>query len=247
MRIQPIKTHSIQPSERDLCAILDRYLTHLPERSVLAITSKIVSICEGRVLPMVGVDKQALIAEEAERYLPADPRYGVSLTIKQDMLIATAGIDESNSDGHYVLWPSDAQCSADAVREHLRQRFGVREVGVVITDSRTTPLRLGVTGVALAHSGFRALNDYVGTKDLFGRALRMTKVNVMDALATGAVLVMGEGSECTPLALLEDLPFVSFQERNPSAEELGALRIPLEDDLYAPLLTRVDWQRGRGR
>jgi putative folate metabolism gamma-glutamate ligase len=247
MRIQPLETHPIQPSERDLCAILDRYLTQLPERSVLAITSKIVSICEGRVLPMAGVDKQALIAEEAERYLPADPRYGVSLTIKQEMLIATAGIDESNSDGHYVLWPSDAQGSANVVREHLRQRFGVRELGVVITDSRTTPLRLGVTGVALAHSGFRALNDYVGTKDLFGRALRMTKVNVMDALATGAVLVMGEGSECTPLALLEDLPFVSFQERDPSAEELAALRIPLEDDLYAPLLTRVDWQRGRGR
>lgn len=245
MRTQPIKTHPIQPSERDLCAILDRYLTHVPERSVLAITSKVVSICEGRVLPMVGVDKQALIAGEAALYLPADPRYGVCLTIKENMLIATAGIDESNSDGHYVLWPSDAQASADAVREHLCQRFGLREVGVVITDSRTTPLRLGVTGVALAHSGFLALNDYVGTKDLFGRALRMTKVNVMDALATSAVLVMGEGSESTPLALLEDLPFVSFQARNPSADELAALRTSLEDDLYAPLLTRVDWRRGR--
>lgn len=247
MRIQAIKTHPILPSERDLCAVLDRYLPELPERSVLAITSKVVAICEGRVRPMVGVDKQALIAEEAERYLPADPRYGVCLTIKQDMLIATAGIDESNSDGHYVLWPSDAQGSANAVREHLARRFELREVGVVITDSRTTPLRLGVTGVALAHSGFQALNDYVGTMDLFGRALRMTRVNVMDALATSAVLVMGEGSECTPLALLEELPFVSFQERNPSPAELAALRIPLEDDLYAPLLTGVLWQRGRGQ
>jgi dihydrofolate synthase / folylpolyglutamate synthase len=246
MRIRPIQTHTISPSERDLFAVLDRHVPELTERSVLAITSKIVAICEGRVRPISGVDKRELIAEEAERYLPPDPRYGVCLTIKHDMLIPTAGIDESNSDGHYVLWPSDAQEAANAVRAHLTRRFGLREVGVVITDSRTTPLRLGVTGVALAHSGFQALNDYVGKGDLFGRALRMTKVNVMDALATSAVLVMGEGDESTPLALLDELPFVSFQARDPSKEELAALRIPLEDDLYAPLLTRVDWQRGRG-
>jgi dihydrofolate synthase / folylpolyglutamate synthase len=246
MRVQPIKTHPIAPSERDLLAIVDRYVSELPERSVLAITSKIVAICEGRVRAMDDVDKRTLIAEEAERYLAPDPRWGVSLTIKHDMLIATAGIDESNADGHYVLWPSDAQRSADVLREHLTHRFGRQALGVVITDSRTTPLRLGVTGVALAHSGFRALNDYVGQRDLFGRALRMTKVNVMDALATSAVLVMGEGSESTPMAVLEELPFVTFQPRPPSAAELQELRIALEDDLYAPLLTCVDWQRGRG-
>jgi dihydrofolate synthase / folylpolyglutamate synthase len=246
MRTRSIRTHTISPSERDLFAVLDRHVSELTERSVLAITSKIVAICEGRVRPISGVDKRELIAEEAERYLPPDPRYGVCLTIKHDMLIPTAGIDESNADGHYVLWPSDAQEAANSVRAHLARRFGLREVGVVITDSRTTPLRLGVTGVALAHSGFQALNDYVGKGDLFGRALRMTKVNVMDALATSAVLVMGEGDESTPLAVLDELPFVVFQARDPSKEELAALRIPLEDDLYAPLLTRVDWQRGRG-
>jgi putative folate metabolism gamma-glutamate ligase len=246
MRVQPIKTHPVTPSERDLLAVVDRYVTELPERAVLAITSKVVAICEGRVRPMADVDKRSLIAEEAERYLAPDPRWGVSLTIKHDMLIATAGIDESNADGHYVLWPSDAQRSANVLREHLARRFARAELGVVITDSRTTPLRLGVTGVALAHSGFRALNDYVGQRDLFGRALRMTKVNVMDALATSAVLVMGEGSESTPLAVLDELPFVTFQPRAPSAEELAELRIALEDDLYAPLLTRVDWLRGHG-
>lgn len=246
MRVQPIKTHPIVPSERDLLALLDRYVTALPERSVLAITSKIVALCEGRVRPIAGVDKRALIIEEAERYLEPDARYNVSLTLKHDMLIATAGIDESNTDGHYVLWPSDSQRTADVVREHLTRRFGRSELGVVITDSRTTPLRLGVTGVALAHSGFRALNDYVGTKDLFGRSLRMTKVNVMDALATSAVLVMGEGNESTPMAVLEELPFVTFQARSPTPAELQELRIALEDDLYAPLLTRVDWLPGRG-
>ncbi len=245
MRARAVQTPIIPPSERDLFGILDRHLARLPERSVVAITSKIVAICEGRVRPLAGTDKQALIAEEADRYLPADPRWGVSLTLKQGLLIATAGIDESNSDGWFVLWPSDAQRSAHAIRAHLAARDGLSELGVVITDSRSTPLRPGVTGVALAHSGFLALNDYVGKPDLFGRPLRMTKVNVMDGLAASAVLVMGEGSECTPLAVLDELPFVTFREGSPSAEELARLRIAPEDDLYAPLLDGVAWRTGR--
>jgi dihydrofolate synthase / folylpolyglutamate synthase len=97
----------------------------------------------------------------------------------------------------------------------------------------------------LAHSGFQAINDYRGTPDLFGRPLRMTKVNVVDALATAAVVVMGEGNEQTPLALIRDISFVAFQDRNPTEEELQGLHIELDDDLYAPLLTSVPWQRSK--
>jgi putative folate metabolism gamma-glutamate ligase len=247
MRIQPVRTHKITSADRDLFAILDAHLPAFGEGSVLAISSKIIAIAEGRVVPMASVDKQELVAEQADRFLPASAsKWGVSLTITNGMLIATAGIDESNSDGHFVLWPSDAQRSANALRGYLVQRFGLSRAGVVITDSRTSPLRIGVTGVALAHSGFRALNDYVGVQDLFGRALRMTKVNVMDALATAAVLVMGEGNEQTPLAVIDDAGLVQFQDRDPSAAELEQLRVSLEDDLYAPLLERVPWQRKRG-
>src|SRR5205823_3633039 len=111
------------------------------------------------------------------------------------------------------------------------------------TDSKTTPLRWGVTGVALAHSGFEALNSYIGQPDLFGRPLHVTRVNVMDALAAAAVLVMGEGAEQTPLAWLDDLPFVRFQPRDPTPDEIAALAIGLDEDLYAPMLTAVPWQR----
>ena len=161
------------------------------------------------------------------------------------MLIPTAGIDESNGDGYYILWPRDPQQTANDVRAYLQRRFHRTHVGVIITDSKTTPLRVGVTGIALACSGFQALNDYVGTKDLFGRALLITKVNVVDALATAAVLVMGEGSEQTPLAVLGELPFVTFQDRDPSPAEVQQLRIAVEDNLYGPLLTSVQWHKGR--
>ena len=122
---------------------------------------------------------------------------------------------------------------------------GLNHLGVIITDSITTPLCWGVTGATIAHSGFLALNNFVGHPDIFGRALNMTKVNIANALAAAAVLVMGEADEQTPLAVLSDLPFVQFQAGDPTPAELHGLHIALEDDLYAPLLKSVPWQTGR--
>ena len=243
MYLQPIRTHKITQADHDLLTILDAYLPPLPEKSVVAITSKIVSICQGRLVALTDVDRQRLIEAEADLFLPpGHSRYPVTLTIKDNLLTPNAGVDESNGNGAYVLWPHEPQPVVNQVRAHLCQRFGLRYIGVIITDSNPTPLRWGVTGFAIAHSGFQALNDYVGQADLFGRPLRMTKANLPDALAAAAVLVMGEGAESTPLALLSDLPFVHFQERDPSPEELQTLHIDRQDDLYAPLLNAVTWQ-----
>jgi putative folate metabolism gamma-glutamate ligase len=255
MNVRAFKTHAITPADHDLLAILDAYVPAVEEGTVLAITSKIVAICQGRVVKLEETldaatraeRKAALIRQEADRFLPAsESKYRVWLTIKDGRLIPSAGIDESNGDGYAILWPADVQGVANAVRAYLCRRFSRHRVGVLITDSTTAPLRLGVTGVAIAHSGFQAINDLVGTPDLFGRPLQVTRVNVRDALAAAAVLVMGEGQEQTPLALIEDLPFVTFQERDPTPAELDGLQIALEDDLYAPLLTAVEWQRGQG-
>jgi putative folate metabolism gamma-glutamate ligase len=247
MRVQAIRTHRII-QDRDLDALLDRYVPVLEEQSVLAITSKIVSICQGRLVPVGTVDKQALVEREADLYLPpTSSQYHISLTIKEHLLIPMAGVDESNAHGQYVLWPLDAQGVANRARAHLQERFALQNLGVLITDSKTTPLRWGVTGTAIAHSGFLAVNDFRGHPDIFGRPLQMTTVDVADALAAAAVLVMGEADEQTPLAVLEDLPFVCFQERDPSPEELELRWIDMQDDLYAPLLQSVDWQKGGGQ
>lgn len=253
MKVHSIKTHRITNQDRDLYAILDRYLTSFDEGSILAITSKIVAICQGRMVRVEEADKQALIESEADYWLPPSAsKYHVSLTVKDHLLIPMAGVDESNGNGYYVLWPRDPQRVANEVRAYLSGRFSRRQVGVIITDSKTTPLRWGVTGVAIAHSGFLALNDYIGQPDIFGRPLQITKVDVADALAAAAVLVMGEGNEQTPLAVIGDLPsdlthgkpFVTFQERDPTPEELRGRWIDIEDDLYAPLLQGVEWRKG---
>lgn len=245
MKVSAIHTHKITAQDQDLLALLDAYLPPLDEQSVVAITSKIVAITQGRLVKTDGADRHALIEEEADYFLPRSAsRYDVSLTITRDIIIANAGIDESNGNGFYVLWPREPQRVANEIRAHLRQRFGLNYLGVIITDSVTTPLRWGVTGAAIAHSGFLAVNNFVGHPDIFGRALNMTKVNIANALGAAAVLVMGEADEQTPLAVLHDLPFVQFQDSDPTPAELHGLHIALQDDLYAPLLKSVSWQTG---
>ncbi len=245
MIVKTIKTHKITSKDKDLYQILDKYISLVKEKSILAVTSKIISICEGRIIKINEAEKDALIKKESEYYLPAkDNRYHVSLTIARNMFVATAGIDASNGNGYYILWPKDPQKTANDIRKYLKKRFNLQKIGVIITDSKTTPLRWGVTGVALSHSGFSALNNYIGEPDIFGRKLEMTKVNAMDGLAAAAVLVMGEGKEQTPMAIIEDVPNITFQKNNPTEKELKNLRISMDDDLYAPLLKSVKWKKG---
>lgn len=245
MNVKAIKTEKVTPGSIGLFGLLDKYVNQLHEGTILAITSKVISICEGRVAPIKDSNKDKLVRQEADLYLPKEEnRYGVYLTIRDGQLVATAGIDESNGAGYYILWPKDPQKTANEIRGYLTTRFNIERVGVIITDSKTTPLRWGTSGVAIAHSGFRALKNYIGTEDLFGRKLKMTKASVIDGLAAAAVFEMGEGNEQTPMALISDVPSVEFTMQNPTKEELRELEINIEDDLYGSILKRAPWKKG---
>lgn len=247
MKVTSIRTCKVTPGSLSVEELLEQYLDSLEDCSILAIASKIVALCEGRCVPVHERSKDELVREEAELYLPAESnRYGVALAIKHGMLTPNAGIDESNADGNYVLWPKDTQKTANDIRQYLMQRFGGTKYGVILTDSAPSPLRWGVTGVCVAHSGFEAVRSHIGEEDLFGRKLQFTKVNVANGLASAANLIMGEASEQTPLAVITDVPFIEFQDRAPNDLELQEQKIEIEDDLYGALLSAVPWQRGTG-
>jgi dihydrofolate synthase / folylpolyglutamate synthase len=249
MIVRAIKTDKIIAG-MDLLAVLDKSLEDLPENSVLAVTSKIVSMCQGRVVPSDTVDRDKLVTQEADMYLPRRfSNYNFELTITKKTLIMSAGIDESNAAGNYVLWPDDPQKSANQIRKYLKDKFSLKNFGVVITDSSCTPLRWGTTGIAIAYSGFNPNNSYIGQPDLFGRKLKVSKSNVAGGLAGAGVVCMGEGSEQTPMALITDVPFVKFRDGDPTKEELETYFINnVEQDVFAPLLNSVKWEKGsRGK
>lgn len=199
------------------------------ESMILAITSKIVSLAENRLVEKSSITKAELIDQEADHNL-GEVGYGCYLTIKEGLFIPSAGIDESNSeDGHYILYPKDPFLSAHQLWQGLRKKWGLQNLGILMTDSHTTPLRRGVTGISLAHWGFQGLQNFIGTPDLFGREMVMTTVNAADGLAAAATLMMGETNECCPLAVVAWAKAV-FTEHTESQE----LRMPLKDDLYYP-------------
>lgn len=245
MIVQTIKTEKILPNAKTLTKILDIYLKNLNERNILAITSKIISLCEGRIAPMANTNKEQLIVQESDYYMPGKTsKYGYHFTIKDKTLTSASGIDESNGGDNYVLWPTDAQETANTVRQYLKSRFQLKRVGVIITDSTCIPMRLGTTGSFIGFSGFKAVNDYTGKPDLFGRPFQVSRGGIATGLAATAVLVMGEGSEQTPIAVIEDVPFVIFNDNDPTKEELDTVNIKPEDDLFYPFLNKVQWQKG---
>jgi putative folate metabolism gamma-glutamate ligase len=246
MKATSYKTHKILPKE-SLKEIVDRYLPTFPDNSIIAITSKIVSLCQNRVVLKKDItEKFQLIQQESDLYLEGaySQQYGIYLTVKNNILIPTAGIDESNGNGYYILYPQDIQSTAIEIWQHLRQRDPDKKIGILITDSHTTPLRRGVTGIALGWCGFKPLYNYIGMPDIYGHPLRVTMINLLDSLAATAVYVMGEGSEQTPLAIIENAPKIEFQDTPPSKEEVDSITISLTEDLYAPLLTDVPWKKG---
>ena len=232
MKIKTIKTAIFKPQE-NLLLFIERHILSLREGDVLAVTSKIVALSEGRYQK---ISDQASI----EKIVRAESQFVVStklvyLTIKDGMVMANAGIDESNGNGYLILLPRDSFRAAQKIREHLKKRFQLKKLGVIITDSRTAPLRAGVTGVALGYAGFRGLTDYRKTPDLFGRIFQFSRVDVADSLATAAVLGMGEGKERQPLAIISGAP-IEYGEKIIKNE----LQIDIKEDMYGPLFRQFD-------
>lgn len=247
MQIKAIKTRLMKPPKDDLYGVISAAVKKIPENSVFVVASKVVSLHQGRCLLKEDVPhKDELIRQEADRYLPRDltPNRAVVLTIKNNILIPTSGIDESNADGYYILWPKRSDKFARELYVWLRKKYKIKNLGVLIIDSHTVPLRRGVMGIALGYFGFLPIRDYRGQRDLFGRKFKMSTVDVVDSLATAAMLVMGEGNEGTPLALIGDVAFVKFTDKPYQPDKKrSSLEIHWKEDLYGPLLRSVKWNK----
>lgn len=235
MKIKTIKTRIFRENE-DLLSFVLKYIKKLPERSVLVVTSKVVALSEGRTTK---IDPSLSHDEMREKIIKTESDYMLRtkytwLTIKDGMVMSSAGIDESNADGKIVLLPKDSFKTAELLRKELKKKYKVKNLGILITDSRLFPLRAGVVGAALGYAGFKGVRDYRGTPDIFGRILKLSRTDVADGLATTAVLCMGEGKERRPLAIFTEAP-VEFRDKINKKE----LIVDPREDLYQPLFENI--------
>lgn len=231
------------PPEDSLRDAIRESKLSLKEGDIVAISSKVVSIGEGRCVSVDKHDKDTLITNESEwMYVaPKTSRWRRVFTISKGILVGSAGIDESNGSGHYILYPKDPFASARKLRLWLQKEYGVRTLSVIITDSTSMPLRRGAIGIALAWDGIDPLRDYRGTSDIFGRTIMVELANLIDSLAATATLEMGEGSEQRPLVVIRDARNIVQKNRSPKKDQLI---VPPEDDLFAPLFWRKGWKKG---
>ena len=114
---------------------------------------------------------------------------GFLLTINDGMIAPNAGIDKSNCpQGKIVLYPKDSFKTANELRKRFLKKYGIK-IGIVISDSRLMPTRIGCTGIAIGVSGFDPVDDERGKTDLYGKKLKVTFKATADCLATIGVLI----------------------------------------------------------
>jgi coenzyme F420-0:L-glutamate ligase/coenzyme F420-1:gamma-L-glutamate ligase len=246
MQLNALRMELIQPGS-DLVAIIlnainGQNLT-LENYDILAIASKAVATAENRLKKLASVKPSSRAKRIAAKF-SMEPRFvevvlheadavywGVPkalLTLKGDVLIPNAGVDQKNApEGYVVLWPRNPFKAAEKIRRDMYERTG-KHVGVLIVDSRVTPLRMGTTGIAIGLAGFEPVTDYRAKRDLYGRRILITTHSVADDLGSAAHLIMGESSEQTAAVLIRNAP-VKITEKI----DVSDVAMPREQCLFA--------------
>lgn len=252
MIVRSIQTKTFLPPQTDFFTILEEHDLGLVENSVVAVSAKVVAIHQGRCVKMESdtaacdAQKDALIKSEAQWYLERDVtvQYPRMFTIYEGTFCSSCGIDASNSNGYWTLLPKESSVFAQEFRKHLQKRYDVENVGVIVIDSRSYPMRNGTIGVTIGYSGFEPEFDYRDKKDLFGRPFHAERINVADCLASTATLAMGEGDESTPVVVMSDVPRIVFSDGVYSDDPLLQLKVPREEDVFGQFYNDRDWKKG---
>jgi len=250
MQLFGVRTKLIKPGDNLVKIILDAVkgqgLT-IEDGDILAVASKAVATVQGRMVKLSSIEPSEG-AEALARRCNMEPRHvelvlkeaeeiygGVSgslLTLKGKVLIPNAGIDHKNvPEGYVILWPERPHETAEKIRREILERTGKR-VGVLVVDSRVTPLRMGTVGVAIGIAGFEPIRDFRTKKDLYGNPMLITRHAVADDVASAAHLVMGEAGERMPIVLVKNAP-ADFNEK----VDTGSTVISARECLFMNTLT----------
>jgi coenzyme F420-0:L-glutamate ligase len=201
----------------DLFRAIQQSKFRFKEDDILVISSKFVSMSEEALVDLksVKVSRRAkdlasefkmderiaeLALQQSQHIVSGIP--GFLLTINNGMIAPNAGIDKSNCPpGKVIVYPKDSFKSANHLRKLFFDKLQLR-TGIIISDSRLMPTRIGCTGIAIGVAGFEPVEDERGKKDLFGQKLRVTFKATADCLATIGVFLMGESNESIPIVVI---------------------------------------------
>ena len=111
-------------------------------------------------------------------------------------------------------------------------QVGLKNLGVIIADSRVQPLRKGTIGIAIATAGFEPIEDLIGLPDLFNRPMEITMRAIADDLASAAQFLLSEADQQTPVVIIRNSK-VEFTESPQLTPEMAP-----EECLYMNIFSK---------
>jgi len=227
-----------------IVTVLQREGVSLNDGDVVVVAHKVVSKAEGRIVRLSDVKPSEkagevarvtgreptlieLILRETKRVVKASPEILI-VENRQGLVCINAAVDKSNVKGEdaYALLPTDPDKSAKRLCSEIMKLTG-KTVAVVISDTYSRPFRRGQVEFAIGIAGLNPFRDYRGKKDLFDYVLKVKNTALADEIASAAELVMGQGEEGVPVAVIKGLG-VDWKENASS----GDLLISRDEDLF---------------
>jgi F420-0:gamma-glutamyl ligase len=235
MEVIGVRTRILNPPKDDFYEVLRESLRDVRDGDIVLVSSKVLAIHQGRCISVKDTSLDDLVEKESEgviSYYNEVLKKHFRITLKQSTLISSAGIDQSNGNGYYILWPEHSTEFCKEIRAYLCERFSLSRLAVICVDSHSLPLRYGAVGIAIGYYGMKPLKHYKGKKDLFQRKFKVERSNLIDMLASSGTLVMGEGREQMPIAIVRNMEGIEFIDYD-SREEFF---VEPENDMYWPML-----------
>jgi coenzyme F420-0:L-glutamate ligase / coenzyme F420-1:gamma-L-glutamate ligase len=221
--------------------ILSSTKEKIQDGDILVISQKIVSKQEGRTILLSDVipsnlalgiaaayDKNPKLVEailsESKRIVRMENEI-IIVETNHGFICANAGVDESNIEaGYATLLPLDSDKSAELIRQQIQEKTK-KKIAVLVSDTFGRAFRLGQTDCAIGIAGMEPILNYEGTKDSFGKTLRVTAIAVADEICSAAELVMGKTLNC-PVAIIRNY---TYKE---SSSKINSIIRPENEDLF---------------
>jgi len=221
--------------------ILSSTKEKIKDDDILVISQKIISKQEGRVVNLSDVIPSNLALGIASEY-NKDPKIIEAILSESKRIVrmeneiiivethhgficANAGVDESNIEsGYATLLPLDSDKSAESIRQHIQEKTK-KKVAVLVSDTFGRAFRMGQTDCAIGIAGMEPILNYEGTKDSFGKTLRITAIAIADEICSAAELVMGKTLNC-PVVIVRNY---NYKE---SSSKINSIIRPENEDLF---------------
>ena len=254
IRIIPLSIDVGEDFEKFILNVAMKIRFIADDNDILVFASKPILKAKKMYINLDDVEPGSIAKKIAEKY-DLDPRMAeliirysdrviggvkeVLLTFTKGVFTANAGLDRKNIGEKYVALPPHLLIgTAKEIHRKIYEMVGLR-LGIVITDSVVYPLRLGTRAYAVDIYGFNPVRDYRGSKDLYGRRIRYTLLNLADEIASAAHLAMGEGDEGIPVVLIKGVKIEPGEKY-----KVGDLLIRPEDCLYNSLYRWISESEG---